>query len=89
MKKILNRGMITVLLISMFIISNLFPVLGFKILKHHQNKFFNIEKNIIIRYRDNIPIFSIKAISPYEYGLKSGQFLMKYYKKPIFIIYKL
>ena len=88
MKKILNREMIAALLISMFIISNLFPVLGFKILKH-QNKFCNIEKNIIIEYRDNIPIFSIKAISPYEYGLKSGQFLMKYYKKPIFIIYKL
>ena len=92
MKKILIRRMITTSLIIMFILtSSLSSFVGSKVLVCQNKKVIrsNVEKDIVVKYRNNIPIIHIKANSPYEYGLKRGRFLMRYYREPILKLYTL
>ncbi|HEX08325.1 MAG TPA: hypothetical protein ENG38_00765 [Thermoplasmatales archaeon] len=91
MKKILSKKMIKTFLVVLFIsISCLSSFVGSKILVCQNRTITCLSvEDIRVRYKENIPIVQIKAYSPYEYGLKKGQFLMKYYRKPIFMLYTL
>ena len=91
MKKILSKKMIKTFLVVLFIsISCLSSFVGSKILVCQNRTITCLSvEDIRVRYKENIPIVQIKADSPYEYGLKKGQFLMKYYRKPIFMLYTL
>jgi predicted choloylglycine hydrolase len=91
MNKILNKKGINIFFVILLIsISCLSSLVGSKVLVY-QNKMIvslNVEKDIIVRYKENIPIVHIKAKSYYEYGLKKGVFLKKYYGKCIKFLYR-